>query len=109
MPSHLSSADAAAALRAAPCAEVVVLDGQGGVVGMLSPADFLGDGISAGALARKDIPQLTPADDLRRALDAFTLAGMARLPVVDGGRLVGIVHERDVLAAWHRAAEKTRV
>jgi CIC family chloride channel protein len=109
MPSHLSSADAAATLRAAPCAEVVVLDGQGGVVGMLSPADFLGDGISAGALARKDIPQLTPADDLRRALDAFALAGMARLPVVDGGRLVGIVHERDVLAAWHRAAEKTRV
>jgi CBS domain-containing protein len=76
---------------------------------MLSAAELLGEGHSAGALARKDIPQLTPADDLRRALDAFALAGVARLPVVDGGRLVGIVHERDVLAAWHRAVEKTRL
>ena len=108
VPWHLSLAEAAAALRAAPCAEVVVLDGDRGVVGMLTAADLLGEGISAGTLARKDIPRLTPADDLRTALDAFALAGAARLPVVDGGRLVGIVHERDVLAAWHRAAEKTR-
>jgi CBS domain-containing protein len=81
--------------------------GQGGR--LLSAAHLLNEGLSAGALARKDIPRLTPADDLRRALDAFALSGMARLPVVDGGRLVGIVHERDVLAAWHRAVEKARV
>jgi CIC family chloride channel protein len=108
MPCHLSPAEATAALRAVPYAEAVVLDGEGGVVGVLSAADLLGEGLNAGALARRDVPRLTPADDLRTALDAFTLAGAARLPVVDGSRLVGIVHERDVLAAWHRAAEKTR-
>jgi chloride channel protein, CIC family len=108
MPDHLSAAEAAAVLRAAPYAEAVVLGEEGRVLGMISAVDLLDAGLTAGALARKDIPCLTPADELRTALDAFALAGMARLPVVDGGRLVGVVRERDVLAAWHRTAEKMR-
>lgn len=108
LPRRLSPVEAAAALRALPYAEAVVVDDDGAVVGMLSAADLLGAGGSAGALARADIPRLTPADTLRTALDAFALAGAARLPVVNGGRLVGIVQERDVLAAWHRAVEKAR-
>lgn len=48
-------------------------------------------------LITADIPPLRPQDDMTRALDWLEEFKVAHLPVVDEGRLVGMVHERDMV------------
>ena len=48
-------------------------------------------------LITADIPPLRPQDDLSRALDWLEEFKVGHLPVVDNGRLVGMVREQDVV------------
>ncbi|MBK7946322.1 MAG: CBS domain-containing protein [Flavobacteriales bacterium] len=48
-------------------------------------------------LITADIPPLRPQDDVSRALDWLEEFKVGHLPVVEGRRLVGIVHERDLV------------
>jgi len=48
-------------------------------------------------LITSDIPPLRPQDDVSRALDWLEEFKVGHLPVVEGRRLVGIVHERDLV------------
>jgi CBS domain-containing protein len=60
-------------------------------------------------LMTRDVITLRPVDNLRR-VDALLRRGRVRhLPVVDGGRLVGLVTHRDLLAAAARGREEPAV
>ncbi|HPF90545.1 MAG TPA: CBS domain-containing protein [Flavobacteriales bacterium] len=48
-------------------------------------------------LITMDIPPLRPQDDVSRALDWLEEFKVAHLPVVEGGRLVGLVREQDLV------------
>lgn len=48
-------------------------------------------------LITMDIPPLRPQDDVSRALDWLEEFKVGHLPVVEGGRLVGLVREQDLV------------
>lgn len=48
-------------------------------------------------LITSDIPPLRPQDDVSRALDWLEEFKVGHLPVVEGGRLVGMVREQDIV------------
>lgn len=48
-------------------------------------------------LITQDIPPLRPKDDVGRALDWMEEFKVGHLPVVDGGRLVGMVKDQDLI------------
>jgi cystathionine beta-synthase len=50
-----------------------------------------------GARYRKKIVTVSPTSTVREAIDALKKADISQLPVVDGGKLRGIVHEVDLL------------
>jgi len=53
---------------------------------------------------KRDVQTLAPDDSLVTATVAMSLAHVGCLPVVDGGKLAGIVSEVDVAAAFWRAS-----
>ncbi|HVM54005.1 MAG TPA: CBS domain-containing protein [Acidimicrobiales bacterium] len=50
--------------------------------------------------------RVAPADDLRSAARTMLEAGHKRLPVVEDGRVVGIVSRHDLLRPFHRTDEE---
>ena len=110
-----------------------VVDAEGVVVGMVTEADLVAKGAypgrrrrglavlsdvlagrdphwarkAAGVMAEElmNAPVLTasPDDDVRAAARAMVELRVKRLPVVEDGRLVGIVSRPDVLRAFHRS------
>jgi CBS domain-containing protein len=110
-----------------------VVDADGVVVGMVTEADVVAKGaypgprrrtlsVLADVLAGRDVhwarkaggtkaeelmntPVLTasPDNDVRAAARAMVELRVKRLPVVEDGRLVGIVSRPDVLRAFHRS------
>lgn len=86
-----------------------VVDGEGHLVGVLSEQDCLR--VMAGAAfhaapegcIREHMTQrvetIAPDADLFDVVGMFQTGGHRRLPVIAGGRLVGIVARRDVLRA----------
>jgi CBS domain-containing protein len=50
----------------------------------------------AADVASSDLVTVSPDDDLDRALQLLAKNQVRRLPVVEGGRLVGIVAQRDI-------------
>lgn len=95
--------------------ELFVIDGDGRLIGVITMADMAlaeqapGEGDTprtAGDIARLDPPMLQANDELREAIGFIDRAGESHLPVVDDReqrRVVGFVHEHDVLLAYHRA------
>lgn len=88
---------------------------QGGeLLGVVSDRDLLDvtDGRSNGdasarpvsSLMHERVVSVQPADTLVTASLDLVLRGIGCLPVVDGGALVGIVTETDLLRCYHRAA-----
>jgi CBS domain-containing protein len=109
-----------------------VVDDRGMVLGVVSEADFLVKGQGAGAIRHRRLarlvgesattreqlskvaattaqtamtaPALTiePRRTLQEAAALMTTHGVNRLPVVDGGRLVGIITRADLVRAYLR-------
>ena len=66
---------------------------------------------TAADLLHRDPPALQTDDDLQRAINLMEGAGESHLPVVEdleSRRLVGFVHEHDVMQAYHRAIVEAR-
>lgn len=90
-----------------------VVDADNRLLGVLSEYDCLR--VMAGAVFHsipegqvsqymsRDVETVTPAVDLFRVAAMLQEGRFRRLPVVDDGRLVGIVARRDVLRALDRA------
>lgn len=107
--------DAARLMNDRRIGSVVVLDGDH-VVGILTERDVL-----TGCVAAQRHPAATkverimtspcivgaPDDSIERARAIMSEKNIRHLPVVEGGRLIGIVSSRDVLVNSHREAEQT--
>lgn len=110
-----------------------VVDGAGNLVGIVTEADLVskeayggrrrsmlelladvvaggetrwavkGKGRTAAQLMTKDVETAGPDEDLRSAARRLVEHGRKRLPVVDDGRLVGIVSRSDIVRVLHRS------
>src|SRR5690606_32609067 len=72
---------------------------------LLFEEDALRHVVVAADLLDASCPTLRESDDLDTALQLFSQAGMTELPVVaedDRGQVLGVLHERDVIEAYHR-------
>jgi len=106
-------------LQAAPWGELFVVDEEGHLIGTITFSDLheaafdtSRDGeLSAGSLARKHPTVLKRDDDLETAVRVYGATGDVHLPVVDdkdGGTMLGVVHEHEVMLAYHRALDQAR-
>jgi len=58
--------------------------------------------LTAAELMTTAVITTTPRENVRSAAQRMLDRGVKRLPVLDGGRLVGIVSRRDLLRSFHR-------
>ena len=56
-------------------------------------------GTRVGDIMERNVVQISAEDRLSTVDDIMTLGGVRHMPVVSGGRLVGVVSERDLLRA----------
>ncbi len=100
-------ADAARVMRDQDVGPVPVVEGDR-LVGIVTDRDLvvrvLAEGrdpssTTLGEIASSDLTTVSPDTDLREALDLMSASQVRRLPVVEGGRLVGIVAQADIARA----------
>lgn len=89
--------------------DVFVVDEEGRYHGLIDIQDVKGllgephEELSVDDVEREDVPSLLPNVPLADAMPLFFRHDLEELPVVDGGgKLVGVLTERDVVAAYHR-------
>ncbi len=94
---------------------VVVTDGEGDISGILSERDIVKavarDGVAALERSTADymtraVTTCTPADTIADVMAWMTEGRFRHLPVVDGGRLVGVVSIGDVVKQRIASAEQ---
>lgn len=69
------------------------------------------EGLRAVSVARLNPPVVAVSDDLETAMSLMESSGEEHIAVVDSkesGKLVGVLHERHVMAAYHYAVLETR-
>ncbi len=100
-------ADVAKTMRSNGISSVVVLDGKK-LAGIVTERDIVnlvaagGDPHSvkvAHGMTRRDIETVSPKTDITEAADQMVVRNIRHLPVVDRGRVVGIISIRD-LTRW---------
>lgn len=96
--------DAARTMREGDFGSVPVVD-DGRLVGMLTDRDIVVRGVAegldpaacrVGEVASRDVVTVAPEQDLDEAMALMAQHRVRRLPVVDGGRLVGVVSQADI-------------
>src|SRR3954451_19387607 len=106
-----SLTDAAKLMKQEDVGSVPVVDGTR-LVGVLTDRDIVIRGIADGSnpnaikvgdIASRDVVTVRPDDDLDEALRLMAQHQVRRLPVVEDGRLVGVVAQADVA---HEAKDK---
>lgn len=63
------------------------------------PSETMSPGSSVGNIMQRQIVRISADESLSTVEDIMTLGGVRHMPVVKGGRLVGVVSERDLLRA----------
>jgi CBS domain-containing protein len=82
-----------------------VLDDTGRLVGVVSESDFIGKrGQAVGEVMSRTVHSVAPKEALGVVAERLLQHGIRRLPVVEGGQLVGVVTRRDLLAFLARSA-----
>ncbi len=96
---------------------VVVADGEK-VIGILTERDILRlvarkpdelQALEVGQVMTRDVIKLAPDDDLAHVMEVMTEKRIRHLPVIEEGRLAGIVTIGDVVNAFRRVAEDENV
>jgi CBS domain-containing protein len=99
-----SLVDAARQMRDGDVGDVIVTR-EGRVTGILTDRDIAiravaegraPDSVSVGEIATEDVRALEPSQSLDQAVQAMREHDIRRLPVVDGGRPIGIVSLGDI-------------
>ena len=97
---------AVAKMYAANVGSVVVVDRAGHPVGIVTERDvvrFLAQGVDfktpLGKVARKSLITVSPEDSTLSAAVKMIENNIRHMPVVEGGRLVGVISIKDVLRA----------
>jgi CBS domain-containing protein len=110
--------DAAKIMNESYIGALVVVSGTGEVVGIVTERDILSDVVAIGKNADEvkiseimtpNIITITPDKTLEEAADVMTDNKIKKLPVVDKGRLVGIVTASDLIAYEKDLIEKVSV
>jgi len=93
---------------------VPVVDEQGRLVGILTERDCIRIALQAGYFEEvggrvadfmtTSVHTVTPDDSLMDLAELFASSSFRRCPVVEGGRLVGLICRRDVLRALKGSA-----
>lgn len=106
------------ALTLTTYAEVFVVDEEGILVGTVTLMDLAGDAFDLSHddqirvidVCRRDPPTADQDADLEEAMWFLEGCGEEHVAVVDeaSGKLVGVLHERDVLATYHHTVLETR-
>jgi CBS domain-containing protein len=96
---------------------MVVLDDAGGLIGVLSERDIVRNIARMGGLALKcqvgdvmtrHVVTARPRETIEKAMDRMTDRRIRHLPVVEGGRLLGVVSIGD-LVKWRIAEASAEV
>ncbi|MEO5723221.1 MAG: CBS domain-containing protein, partial [Ilumatobacteraceae bacterium] len=86
-----------------------VVDGSGRCVAIVAREDLLVEDHDPDApvatIASRDVIEVSPDDTVLEALEVILREEVGHLPVVDGGRLVGLLTRTDVLRARSRQLE----
>ena len=94
---------------------LVVVEGSGGVVGIATERDIIEDIILLGKnpeeikvqdIMTKNIIANDPNTTLEEAAEVMVKHKIKKLPVIDSGRLVGIVTATDLIAYENKLVEK---
>lgn len=102
----ISVLDAARELNEKRIGAVLVCDGRGAIVGVLSERDIVrslaekGEAAlkgTVGDLMTRDVKTCGPEDSIDRIMGLMTGRRFRHVPVIDGGKLVGIVSIGDVV------------
>jgi len=112
LPAGAKAADGRREAMASGHGAYPVVDESGRCVGMVSRSALAqadGSGTVVGDLATTDFVSVAPADSVLQALRHMLGADAHHVPVVDGGRLVGVCTRYDVLRARHRSFEHERL
>ena len=87
-----------------------VVDGDGRLVGIVTEFALLAtaydDSIAEESVATHmttDVLTVNADDPVRKIADLFIVHRVRRVPVMDGGRIVGLISRRDVLKAVYEA------
>lgn len=107
-------AEVRAKLQRSSYAELFVVDREGHLRGTVTLGELAENAFDtshdselvAGDVLRSNPPALTVDDTLERAIRLMDVAGEEHIAVMDSERahhLVGVVHQRDVMQAYHRA------
>jgi CBS domain-containing protein len=92
--------EAARVMRDADIGDVIVLDPEGGLMGIVTDRDVVVRAVAkgldtsaeaVGSICDGDVVTVTPEDSAESALDLMRDHKVRRLPVVDDRRVVGIV------------------
>jgi CBS domain-containing protein len=99
--------DALALLAQHSIGAVVVTDATGTLVGILSERDIVREAVrnerlfdlAVSAIMTKNVITGQPADDLNAVATTMTKKRFRHLPVLDGGKVVGVISLGDVVMA----------
>jgi acetoin utilization protein AcuB len=81
---------------------LLVVDETNHLLGIISDRDILGrDGTTAAALMTADPDSVSPCSDIRQAMTLMLIRRFSAVPVVDEGRLAGILTTNDLVATLH--------
>lgn len=107
----------AAMLKARGIGAVVVIEADGRIAGILSERDIVYaladngrglDHLSAGDLMTRDVQTCRPGQDVNEVMHAMTHKRFRHLPVVDNGRLVGVISIGDAVKTRIEELENER-
>ncbi|MBK6580330.1 MAG: chloride channel protein [Sandaracinaceae bacterium] len=90
-----------------------VVDETGHVLGVLTQRDIFAWALDSGrleVLLSRPVVSIEPSASLRDAANVMLSEGIGRLPVIEGGKLLGIVTRSDLLEGHrHRLSATTRI
>jgi CBS domain-containing protein len=107
-PPETTIADVCRLLQRRRIGAVPVVDGAGTILGIISERDIVGGlaehgvavvGLSAGALMSRQVRHCEPDDSIGEIMAVMTNRRVRHLPVIDEGRLCGVVSIGDVVKA----------
>ncbi len=104
LPDVATMVEAARRFRAGGHSAYPVVDAAGACVGIVARADLFRepDDALVAAASSRDVVSVTPSDTVLDALEVMLEESVDHLPVLDDGRLVGIITRTDVLGARRR-------
>ncbi len=94
---------------------LVVVSGSGEVVGIATERDIIGDivlqekspeELKVQDIMTKDLITVNPSNTLEEAADVMVNHHIKKLPVIEGGRLIGIVTATDLISYENKLVEK---